>query len=101
VHAGADCDVSNATPAQGIYEPIHPIRRNAVERKTKRWSVDTLNGILLGHVQWYGQWRQYSFFPHDATVFERKCLRDIASFCEMKTREHLRLPRLTLEQKVG
>jgi hypothetical protein len=38
-------------------------------------------------VRWYGKWRQYAFFPMPNTVFERQCLRDIANFCEAKTRE--------------
>ena len=56
--------------------------------KTQRWVVETLTGVSLGHVSWFGVWRQYCMFPNEATVFERKCLRDIATFCETKTRTH-------------
>lgn len=57
--------------------------------KTNRWQVVTLDGnTVLGSVHWWGAWRQYSFFPQPSTVFERQCLRDIADFCELKTKEH-------------
>ncbi len=57
--------------------------------KTNRWQVVTLDGsIVLGSVHWFGRWRGYAFFPLIDTVFERRCLRDIADFCEQKTKEH-------------
>lgn len=55
---------------------------------TQRWTIETLDGSTLGHVSWFGRWRQYCFFPDEATVFERQCLRDIATFCETKSREY-------------
>ena len=62
-------------------------------RKTKIWRVRPTryegNGDL-GMIQWYGPWRQYAFFPVGATVFEKTCLRDIASFCEDETVRHRR-----------
>ena len=42
----------------------------------------------LGLIKWFGRWRCYAFFPRTETVFERKCLRDIADFCEARTMEH-------------
>jgi len=61
-------------------------------RKTRIWWVIPDGGeTALGEVRWYGPWRQYSFFTSSSTpaVFERKCLRDIADFCEARTREHM------------
>ena len=58
--------------------------------KTKTWQVrpkDTFDEPL-GFVRWFGRWRCYSFYPVSGTVFERKCLRDIADFCERETRIH-------------
>jgi hypothetical protein len=72
--------------------------------KTKRWRIETLAGLNLGVILWYGAWRQYCFQPSEMTTFERKCLRDIATFCETETRKQLkdaRLRRLTYEEKVG
>jgi len=43
---------------------------------------------VLGEVKWFGCWRQYAFFPFPGTAYERQCLRDIAEFCETKTKEH-------------
>ncbi len=57
---------------------------------TQRWAVETLDGGTLGRICWFGRWRQYCFFPDEKTVYERQCLRDIASFCESKTREYMR-----------
>ena len=34
----------------------------------------------LGTVSWFGRWRAYAFFPADSTVFEPKCLGEIAQF---------------------
>lgn len=55
--------------------------------KTKRWEVVSNNG-LLAEIMWYGQWRKYCFFPFMQTVFDVSCLREIADFCEARTREH-------------
>lgn len=57
--------------------------------KTSVWRVRAKDGdFILGTVEWFGRWRQYCFFPvtEVETVFERQCLRDIADFCEQRTR---------------
>jgi len=55
---------------------------------TERWQVETKDGNgILGIVKWYPSWRRYCFFPERDTVFEQDCLRDIAQFCETKTKE--------------
>lgn len=59
-------------------------------RKTSIWIVRQKDGTALGDVRWYGPWRCYSFFPLASTVFERKCLRDIADFCERQTQARRR-----------
>jgi len=57
--------------------------------KTRVWAVlSAESGDALGLVQWRGPWRCYSFFPAQLTVFEQKCLRDIATFCEVQTGLH-------------
>lgn len=63
--------------------------------KTQRWDVvakssPTADAFPLGMIQWFGRWHQYAFFPNGNTVFEKTCLRDIASFCETASREHRR-----------
>jgi hypothetical protein len=42
----------------------------------------------LGWVAWFSRWRKYAFYPKPETVYEEDCLRDIAEFCEAKTKEH-------------
>jgi len=57
--------------------------------KTSIWNVRTEGGgMLLGQVKWFGRWRCYAFYPGSGTIFERTCLRDIASFCETETQRH-------------
>lgn len=57
--------------------------------KTRTWRVVPVDGNAadIGYVGWYAPWRCYSFFPGEYTVFERRCLRDIADFCEAQTKE--------------
>lgn len=54
------------------------------------WVVSHHEDIQLGTIAWFGRWRRYSFHPQPGTVFEQVCLREIAEFCERKTREHQR-----------
>ena len=57
--------------------------------KTKKWRVEAVDGdVPLGVVSWFGRWRCYSFSPARDTIFERKCLRDIANFLEHQTADH-------------
>ena len=56
-------------------------------RRTRVWEVLDRHGGLLGYVQWYGAWRQYSFMPTSGAVFNRGCLADITAFIDEKMRE--------------
>lgn len=76
-----------STPAKWI--DFHECVPRTPAAKTKRWAVSAKEGAGLGTVQWFGRWRQYTFFPAPATAFEPVCLRDIATFCEEQTRAHL------------
>ncbi len=49
-------------------------------RKTRVWAVRTNYGDVLGHVRWFGRWRQYTFDPAVGTTFNRDCLIDLAAF---------------------
>lgn len=66
-------------------------------KKTRCWEVYTREDSpkdpggmpdYLGVIQWYGPWRGYAFYPEASTLYEHKCLRDIAEFVERVTREH-------------
>jgi len=67
--------------------------------KTSVWRLVTKDNIKnhigseIGQVRWFGPWRGYAFFPVGGTVFEQTCLRDIAAFCEQRTKEHRALSR--------
>lgn len=39
-------------------------------------------GSVLATIKWYGQWRQYCFFPHENTVWNVNCLHDINAFIQ-------------------
>ena len=57
--------------------------------KTKCWGVFPKDSrFYIGRVQWYAHWRKYCFMPDIKTVWEERCLRDIANFCEQQTKLH-------------
>lgn len=48
-------------------------------RKTRVIRVDVKEGdCVLGHIEWHRTWRRYAFSPYDSTVFEARCLGEIA-----------------------
>lgn len=53
---------------------------------TLRWEVRAKrDGVLLGSIKWYPGWRTYAFYPAPETIFEKKCLREIADFLHRET----------------
>lgn len=67
-------------------------QHDAPGRKTHRWHIYTRAGDILGTVEWYGQWRQYTFNPREGTTYSGGCLRDIMAFLERVNKEQ-RQPR--------
>jgi hypothetical protein len=58
--------------------------------RTGIFTVETLDGHdRLGTIRWWGTWRKYSFFPDAGTLYEPKCLRDLANCVEQLTQDHL------------
>jgi hypothetical protein len=54
-----------------------------VEKKPKTtvWRIiNKCSGCTIGTIKWYGQWRQYCFFPAQDCVFSSGCLSDIIDF---------------------
>lgn len=49
-------------------------------RKTKIWVVRGTGDIKLGEVRWYAPWRQYCFYPEDATIWSTDCMIDLCEF---------------------
>ena len=58
--------------------------------KTKLFDVRRLGGATLGMVKWYGPWRQYTFFPAHATVWNNECLNTIITFIDGLMAERVR-----------
>jgi len=95
--------------AQGSRSFISFIEGEA-KPKTRTWEVWSRpqdeggkdgGGGMLGEVKWYGPWRCYAFFAQAQTVFERKCLRGIATFCEEQTITHRSRPSASSAVKGG
>lgn len=38
--------------------------------------------ITLGRIQWYPQWRQYTFNPENNTIWNKDCLEHITKFLQ-------------------
>jgi hypothetical protein len=32
------------------------------------------SGVKLGEIRWFGQWRQYCFYPEDQTIWNENCM---------------------------
>ena len=63
-------------------------RTKPENKKTSVWEIyDKENESYLGLVKFYEAWREYCFFAAPCTIFEWICLREIADFCEERTRE--------------
>ena len=49
----------------------------------KTYIYDVLSkssGGILGHIKWYGPWRQYSFFPSPRCIYNSECMAYIINF---------------------
>lgn len=68
-----------------LFQDQGPVKAKAKTRVFATYSRH--NKVLLGHIKWMPNWRQYTFFPLNS-IFDKKCLRELADFCELKTHEH-------------
>ncbi len=58
-------------------------------RKTSVWECrNKKSQTVLGHVKWYGAWRQYCYFPMVQAVYNAGCLDDIADFIRQLGVQH-------------
>ena len=59
------------------------ITNPVLQYKTKMYGVDNKEtNERIGIIKWDGEFRQYAFFPHDNTVYEKTCLKDISEFLQ-------------------
>jgi hypothetical protein len=58
-------------------------------KKTGIWDVRTVVGIRqrIGQVKWFAPWRRYVFIPETDTLYDEKCLKKLAEFCEAATKQ--------------
>jgi hypothetical protein len=52
-------------------------RNHESAKKTPEFKVSN-QGMTLGWIKWYAQWRRLCFFPTPGTLFDRECLLRIA-----------------------
>lgn len=50
--------------------------------------VNIHNGSILGIIKWYGQWRQYVFYPNADCLFSEGCMTDIINFMRNLMKKH-------------
>lgn len=60
-----------------IIEKIDEKPKTNVYRVNNKKSNDS-----LGVIKWFGNWRQYCFFPSFFTVYSKGCLNDIQDFIQ-------------------
>jgi hypothetical protein len=46
------------------------------------------NGLMLGIIKWYSNWRRYVFYPDRNTLFDSKCLSNIQLYLERMMHHH-------------
>ena len=74
---------------EGTHIYFHPVPLDP-KKKTRRWWVCNkyVNFDVLADIAWFSRWRKYAMYPAPESVFEEVCLREIADFCEARTKEH-------------
>ena len=50
----------------------------STHKKTEQIIISNIHhNQTIGHILWYGKWRQYCFFPFGDTIWNKDCLDDI------------------------
>ncbi len=57
--------------------------------KTKVYRVTNLQGVPLGEIRWFGNWRKYVFYTVPDTLYDSKCLNSISKFINQLMTERL------------
>lgn len=53
--------------------------------KTRKFEVCSREkGIIVGHIQWFSNWKQYVFVPINC-ILESYTMKEIAAFCDAQT----------------
>lgn len=75
---------------QPTYFNIHFLR-DSPTKKTQVFKVTSKDeSTILGQIQWHGAWRKYVFAPNQNTIYDNKCMIELARICEEKTKEQLK-----------
>jgi hypothetical protein len=64
------------------------VRPHDPKKKTDVYDiVNTSNDVHVGIIKWYGGFRKYTFQPSNNTIFDAKCMREVANFLEILMNE--------------
>lgn len=55
--------------------------------KTKIFGIYSASHVMIGQIKWHGAFRKYALSTLNGMIFDSRCLRDIAKFCDLATRE--------------
>ena len=56
--------------------------------KTRLYEVRNKYNSILGSIRWFGSWRKYTFFAKPETVYDERCLMEVAEFLTERSKEH-------------
>jgi len=56
--------------------------------KTKTYNVLSIFGVKLGVIKWFTNWRKYTFFPDENTVYDTNYIMEIKLFIDKLMDEH-------------
>jgi hypothetical protein len=57
------------------------------DRKTAVVEVRSTKDVFLGHIKWFGRWRQYAFFPGAETIWNVGCLETVEEYISSLMRQ--------------
>ena len=63
------------------------VKETLENRKTPIYHIETLGGLYLGEIKWYGAWRKFCFFPNKETIWDNKCLKLVIDFLDRINKE--------------
>ena len=71
------------------YDFIRIVEVDNTGLKTRRWMIENKKtGTVLGHIGWYGGWRQYIVQFSQKCIFSAGCLDDIQKFVAQANADH-------------
>lgn len=70
------------------YSYFYVSKYKELNKKTDNYSIMNYEGIFIGEIKWYAQWRKYCFFPAPETLWDSKCLGDVQKLLDLINEEY-------------